>query len=74
MKEENLDSCYESIYFLQYKNIDKNKEVDEKISKVLYRAVKDIKKISRKHRDAGIGDTQTDEEISNVFYHILHYG
>jgi len=48
--------------------VDATKDIDA----IIRKTADDIKKLYKKYPDAGIGDTATDECITNHFYEILH--
>ncbi len=47
-------------------------DATEDIQRILKKTSNKIRKLSKKYPDAGIGDTATDECITDHFYEILH--
>jgi len=57
--------------FVLYDRVDRD-EATQKIDKLISKFGKEYRKIRDEHPDVGIGDTQTDEAITDEVYSEIH--
>lgn len=67
-----MEKTYHNNYNLIDEDIENNMAASKEIDKILKSAARSIQKVAKKYKKVGIGDTSTDEAISNVFYYMIH--
>lgn len=67
---DGFDNPFE--FFLDADNIDQVEKATKELIKVIGTAAKSIRKIGKKYKKLGIGDTSTDETIAEYFYGEIH--
>jgi hypothetical protein len=72
MNMERTEGINHNIYALLCESPQDIVDATEDINTILKKAVEDLKGLDKKYPDAGIGDTATDEAITDQFYSILH--
>ena len=72
MNMERTEGIDHNIYALLCESPQDIVDVTNEIDTILRKAVEDLNGLYKKYPDAGIGDTATDECITDQFYSILH--